>query len=442
MSETAPGAREREAVATRLREGGKGSAPERLRMVLPNANSNGPETVRYAFVDLGDSARVAIVGAPGGRGPFAEQAGEVFASLQAILQQQAQPMAVTVLTVFLREPGDEAACRQMLTAQFGSKAPVTNFVFQPPCCGAALAIEAWAIGGDSVRVEHFGPHTLAVSYDSVRWVYCAGLSAHPIARAAYDQTTDGLRRMRAALAEAGSSLERVVRTWFYVGDITGTEDHSQRYKEFNRARSDFYRDIHFCNRLPEDDKRRIAYPASTGIGMAGSGLVMSCMALETQREDLRLLPLENPQQTPAYSYHPRYSPESPKFSRAMALLLGNYLTTWVSGTASIVDSESRFPDDIEKQTRQTIDNIEGLIAPENFAAHGVRNAGASLNDLAKIRVYIKREEDFAKCKAVCEQRFGNVPAIYAIADVCRPELLVEIEGVAFSKAGFGTDIEN
>jgi len=166
--------------------------------------------------------------------------------------------------------------------------------------------------------------------------------------------------------------------------------------------------------------------------MAGNGLVVGCLSFQSQRSDALLLPLENPRQTPAYAYHPKYSPQSPKFSRAMALVLGHYVTTWVSGTASIVNSESRHLGDAEKQTHQTIDNIERLIAAENFAARGVRGSGATVQDLAKIRVYLKRAEDFAKCKAVCERRVGPVPAIYAVADVCRPELLVEIEGTAFS----------
>ena len=49
-----------------------------------------------------------------------------------------------------------------------------------------------------------------------------------------------------------------------------------------------------------------------------------------------------------------------------------------------------------------------------------------------MRVYIKRQEDYAKAKAICEARLGEVPTIYAVADVCRPDLLVEIEGIAFS----------
>src|SRR5205814_156220 len=102
--------------------------------------------------------------------------------------------------------------------------------------------------------------------------------------------------------------------------------------------------------------------------------------------------------------------------------------TWVSGTASVVNSQSCHPGDIEKQTEQAITNIERLIAPENFAFHGIKGAGATLRDLAKIRVYLKRLSDFERCKAICERRLGSVPAIYAVADICRPELLVEIEG--------------
>jgi hypothetical protein len=47
-------------------------------------------------------------------------------------------------------------------------------------------------------------------------------------------------------------------------------------------------------------------------------------------------------------------------------------------------------------------------------------------------VYIKRAEDYQKTRRVCESLLGELPAIYAIADVCRPDLLVEIEGVAIA----------
>jgi enamine deaminase RidA (YjgF/YER057c/UK114 family) len=346
-------------------------------------------------------------------------------------------MVVTVQTVFLKDPQDQAECERLLAEFSPSQLPVTNFVLQPPCCGAALALEVWAIGGKSVRVERFGPHTLAVAYDSVRWVYCAGVKPDASLPGIYPQTLDALGRLRATLAQAGSSFPRVVRTWFYLGGITELEQREQRYQELNRARSDFYHDIRFHSASPLLESACGLYPASTGIGMAGRGLVLSCMALETRRDDVFLLPLENPRQIPAYAYDAKHSAQSPKFSRAVALALGDYVTTWVSGTASIVDSESCYPGDPEKQTEQTIDNIERLIGADNFTAHGLAGAGARLHDLAKIRVYLKRPEDLAKCRAVCERRLGAVPAIYAVADICRPELLVEIEGVAFSRYSRG-----
>jgi enamine deaminase RidA (YjgF/YER057c/UK114 family) len=389
-----------------------------------------PDDRGCSLVKLADASRLVVMITPHNRGTFGEQAAEVLSALHAILHEQSLRMSVTVQTVFLRNATDDAECRRLLKGHFGSKLPVTNIVFQPPACGAALAIEAWAIGGKSVRIERYGSHALSVEHDGLRWIYCS--VDVPENGGVYDQARDGLQRTVAILAEANSSIEHVVRTWFYLGGITNGEPGVQGYQEMNRARAEFYRDIRFCRSLVRSPVPRSAYPASTGIGMQGSRLVVGCVAVETDRSDVFLLPLENPRQTPAYAYQPEYSPHSPKFSRGMALIQGDCVTTWISGTASIVSSESCHPGDIERQTAQTIDNIERLIGSENATRHGLNGAGATLRDLAKVRVYLKRPEDLAKCRAVCERRLGSVPALYLVADVCRPELLVEIEGVAFS----------
>jgi enamine deaminase RidA (YjgF/YER057c/UK114 family) len=372
---------------------------------------------------------------PQRRGSFREQIEEVLLMTRRVLDEGPQRARITIQTVFLSNANDQVECEAILSAHYGTDLPVTNIVLQPPCCGAALAIEAWAIRGDSVRFENQSPHTLVVEYDGLRWIYCGGIYPSSAAQGAYAQATSGFQQMQALLARCGSRLEHVVRTWLYLGGITEPEAASCRYQELNRARKDFYRGIQF-GRAPSSHNgngHAHGYPASTGIGMSGSGFVMSCMALETNRKDVFLLPLENPQQTPAYDYPGKDRDQIPKFSRAIALLSGDYATTWISGTASIVNSESCHLGDIEAQTRQTLKNIERLISPENFSVHGFRNAGATLADLAKIRVYLKRPGDLEKCRKVCEQQLGAVPAVYLAADVCRPELLVEIEGVAFSK---------
>jgi enamine deaminase RidA (YjgF/YER057c/UK114 family) len=387
---------------------------------------------RCASIDFGGLSRSALMLTPHPQGSFRRQAEEVLGELRSILAQSEPQPVVTLQTVFLKRQQDRAAFETLLRDFYGGNCPITAFVAQAPANGASLALEAWAVSGPDVKVERCGPRTLSVDCDGVRWIYCSGVESLCAGQGVYSGCQGVMEGLRDALALAGSSFEHVVRTWFYLGGITRHDGPLERYKEFNRARADFYTDIRFGHGLLREELPS-AYPASTGIGMRGTDLVGSCIAVETKRSDAQLVRLENPIQTPAFEYHPRYSPKSPCFSRAMALVLRDQITTWVSGTASIVNSESQHVGNIEAQTHQTIDNIQRLLTRENFQQHGVPQAGAMLKDLAKVRVYIKRPQDFARCQAVCKERFGGVPAIYAVADVCRPELLVEIEGVAFSR---------
>ena len=149
------------------------------------------------------------------------------------------------------------------------------------------------------------------------------------------------------------------------------------------------------------------------------------------------MPLENPRQTSAYDYSARYSPESPQFSRAMALSCGTYATIFISGTASITDSETRHVGDAAAQTDETLDNIAALISEQNLCRHGLPGLGTSLDSLALVRVYIKRQADYAATRAVCQKRLGEVPTIYALADVCRPELLGGDRGHRLLSQGVG-----
>jgi hypothetical protein len=57
--------------------------------------------------------------------------------------------------------------------------------------------------------------------------------------------------------------------------------------------------------------------------------------------------------------------------------------------------------------------------------------GTTLAGLGLLRVYVKRAEDYPVVRAACEGRLGKLPVTYVVADVCRPDLLVEMEGVGF-----------
>ncbi len=397
---------------------------------MPCERVLGPE--RHAVLELGNLARLAVMVVPASRGSFRGQAEELFSQLLCLVSRQTTPLTATTMMVFLRDGANEAECQEVIQALFGQERPVTTFVVQPPCCGAALGVELWALGGPGVKVERLGPYLLAVESEGIRWVHCGGIRGHIGTDGAYGESLSAFTQLQQQLALAGVSFDQVVRTWLYVNQITSGESGHQRYHELNRARTDFYHGIRFGAKQRTGMSPMNVYPASTGIGTRGKQITMSCMALDSKRRDVFLMPLENPRQTPAYNYQSAYSPQTPKFSRAMAVVQGDFISTLVSGTASIVDSKSCFPGDIRRQTEQALDNIERLIAPENFARQGLQGAGATLKDIAKLRVYVKHQGDYEACREICERRLPRAPAIYLLADICRPDLLMEVEAVAFS----------
>ena len=338
-------------------------------------------------------------------------------------------------TVFLEDPSLRDACRREIEAVFGSKVPATSYINQQSCSGGPVSLETWAVTADSddFAVEYAGPNVVIRRNHGVAWAHFADVAEPTEPGGVYSHSAGAFEIMAKHLASTNFPYDRVVRTWLYLGDIVGAEGETQRYKELNRARTDFYKQFRFHAGHVPPGLNGSVYPASTGIGMDDRSVVMSCLALTTDRNDVRLMPLENPSQTSAFLYGPHYSPKSPKFARAMAVCADDAAVTLVSGTASITDSESRFIGDAGKQTHQTLDNIEVLISKENFRRHDLEGLGSGLEGLAQIRAYVKRPEDYEIVRKACEDRVGDCPAIYVIADVCRPELLVEIEGIAFSR---------
>ena len=399
---------------------------------------------QHTTISLDDVTRVALMVTPQERGDAIDQAWEAVSTIRVILKQQSDEMSLVQQTVFVRNAKDIPLFENLMRAYFGERMPATSFVVQPPCGGQALAIEAWAIGGKEVETTWLARDVVEVCYDKIRWVYVSGITPPLTLKGSYDQTKYCFETLQERLAQAGCSFRDVPRVWLYQGHIISPEEESnagfsaretisERYRELNRARSDFFDDAISRDDMLRTSNNEVIYPASTGIGTQGDSLLLSGMAIQTNRPDIHLVRLENPMQTSAFDYEKKFSIKSPKFSRAMACAMPAYATIWVSGTASILNSETVHVGDVIKQTHQTIDNIQQLISPSNLAAHGYENSGASLSDLAKVRVYVKHEKDFDACRQVCRERFGHLPTIFAIADVCRPDLLVEIEGVAFSE---------
>ncbi len=393
------------------------------------------EGIGYSVVELGQVRHVFASAAPRNGGNLEQQTHDALKTIEAVIDDEGTLGSIVKQAVFLRDIEQMEACRAIIKEFYGAELPATSYIPQAPCNNKLVAIEALGVGRgfDDVEIRRLSDRMVVTNHDGIEWVHLANLTPRVQDVPLYDASLDVFEQMADGLAEHGYSINQVIRTWLYLGDIVGPEADTQRYKELNRARTDFFKKCHFGGDLLPEGWKNLVYPASTGIGADGRGFMASCAALVTERSDVKLVPLENPVQVSAFDYGCHYSPESPKFARAMVVAAGDTATTFVSGTASITNSETQHPDDVVAQTHQTLDNIGALIGEENFVQHKMPGLGATLDDLALVRVYIKRQEDYLRTREVCLQRLDDVPTIYAVADVCRPDLLVEIEGIAFSQ---------
>lgn len=210
---------------------------------------------------------------------------------------------------------------------------------------------------------------------------------------------------------------RIIRFWNYVSEINARGNSQERYKEFCVGREKAFSQILYNSQE--------TYPAATGIGIKGNNICISLLAVN---DETMYCGIENPRQTPAYAYPKKYGNSSPKFSRGAYINIDEQKVWFVSGTASIIGSDTIYVDDVVKQTETTIENIEILLSSENLKKHIDDNPDIQ-NDLRCLKVYIRSWDDVPIIKTLCEKKFDKEKIIYMQNDICRKNLLVEIEGV-------------
>ncbi len=366
---------------------------------------------------------------------YERQVASLLNEIHEVLEKEDFNGHVVTQTIFLNDPGQKQLVRKILSDFYGPGTPATTFVRQKPCGNHEIALELFAVrprtpGGAAFAVSRSSDKTTLLRYGDFQWIYIADIVPEESQIGAYARSFSAFASLGNQLEQNGFQPEQIIRTWLYQGLLVLPEDDTQRYKELNRARTDFFDGRKFLSRtLPKNYHGPTVYPASTGIGTDDVDLVVGAVAFSSTRTDVLTVPLENPNQTPAFDYGAVYSPQSPKFARAMGMKLGDSLKIFVSGTAGITDSESRCENDPVGQTELTLDNIAALISGPNLQKHGIDGFSPELSDLAVARVYVKRTADFELIREVCKKRCPDTPMLFTIADVCRPELLVEIEGI-------------
>ena len=212
-------------------------------------------------------------------------------------------------------------------------------------------------------------------------------------------------------------FKQLLRIWHYVPAINELDDEGERYWQFNTARHQSF----LARRQTIDH----TVPAASAVGTpSGCPLVINFLASATG-----IRTFENPRQVNAYRYPKQYGPSSPIFSRAALLTETIASPLLVSGTASIVGHETMHTDDVVAQTRETLVNIRALLN------HANRSLGHERFDIEHLayKVYVRRADDLTMIAAAMHDTVGGIGrAAFLHAEVCRRELLVEIEAVASS----------
>ena len=213
---------------------------------------------------------------------------------------------------------------------------------------------------------------------------------------------------------AASPCGHLLRLWNYLADINAERDGSERYRQFNTGRQQAFLDA-----------RRSAFdgaPAACALGTRGGPLRVYFLAGRTSP-----LAIENPRQVSAYRYPQAYGPRSPTFSRAALANVGaGRKVLFISGTASIVGHATVHVGDVRRQTEESLLNIATLLR-----AAAERGGAVEMGELIAT-VYVRHEADLPVVREVFERTVGaDSPAArlaaYLEADICRSDLLVEIE---------------
>lgn len=205
------------------------------------------------------------------------------------------------------------------------------------------------------------------------------------------------------------------RVWNYIAEINRPGgDGLERYREFNVGRHQAFA---AAGRLDGE-----TIPAASALGVTGGPLSVAFLA---GRAPARAI--ENPRQLSAYRYPADYGPRSPTFSRAALASLPNADWLFVSGTASIIGHRSVHADDPVAQTRETIANLAAVLAEASREADG---QPWRLDELI-CRAYVRHPQQLPAIQAELRRALGEgAPVTYVHADVCRADLLVEVEAHA------------
>jgi len=211
----------------------------------------------------------------------------------------------------------------------------------------------------------------------------------------------------------GRGYPHLLRVWNYLPHINAGVADLDRYRRFCVGRHEAFT---ANGRVIGENA-----PAASALGTRSGPLIIFFLAAKQAGRRV-----ENPRQVSAYNYPQQYGPRSPTFSRGMSARSADTPMLFISGTASIIGYETVHAGDVDEQARETVANLLAVIGEARV------NAGVSAPANAQLwfKAYVRKPQYIAAIRDRLEHAFGSRPhVVYLHADICRPDLLLEVEGL-------------
>jgi hypothetical protein len=228
------------------------------------------------------------------------------------------------------------------------------------------------------------------------------------------------RRTYAELLGAARGLG-LYRIWNLVPGINRARpDGLENYRAFCKGRS-----VAFEEGLGRGFVARL--PAASGVGTAAKELTIAFLAGPGPARYF-----ENPEQVPAYAYPEEHGPRPPSFSRATVVENEGRVDAYFSGTSAIAGHATVSPHETSGQLERTIRN---LVLVSRACGLG-EDLGAAKAASRHFKVYLRSPADLPAVTRRMQAalvRPGDLVS-YLGADICRPELNVEVEATVLGAA--------
>jgi len=267
---------------------------------------------------------------------------------------------------------------------------------------ALTGTQVYAISGTAVEpIVVDGRHVGAIYEDNdAKYCLLGDISSKNHKAPRFQQAYETFERMEAALLSAGMDFSHVVRTWLYATKIL------EWYGDLNKARDQFFRERGVFEGL---------VPASTGIGVfnpAKAAVVADVFAVKPKTENVQIEKIASPLQCAALDY-------KSSFSRAVEVRVPDHTTLLISGTASIQPGgKTAHTGNLAKQIDLTMQVVYAILESRGMGWGDVSRAAAYFKDIKEAPMLYKYYN---------ENKISIPPIAIAHADICRDDLLFEIE---------------